>query len=313
MKTLIDQSGLSIAKALTLYKYAFKQNPTFGINIHSENFVPEDIVTLQKEEAIRTSGTPIKLDFFALCLCLEGKSIRKVNQYEFQIEKYSLQLIPAGSLFSFESITEQTQLYFILFTEPFIQAYNNKHVSQNIASLFEYHKENIDHIILASNIYNRVKTIFEDINTELLEKKDDYTMIIKLLILKLLFILKRTKVEKCQAFPKCETRPEQIANHYLDLVEKYFMQFKKVSDYAILLNITPKHLTETINETLNINALSCIHNRILKESLYLLEYTSFNINQIASSLNFNTPSDFSRFFARYCHMSPKEYRLRMQK
>lgn len=314
INTSIEHPHLSIGKALHLYKYAFKQNPTFGIDIHAANFTAnEDVITLQKDETIRSGGAPIKFDFFALCLCLDGKSIRKINQYDFKIEKYSFQLIPAGSIFSFESMTEQTEIYIILFTEPFIKAYKNEHASENIASLFEYHKENIDNIILASNVFNRVKAIFEDINTELLEKKDDYEMIIKLLILKLLFILKRTKVEKCQTFPTYETRSKQIANLYLALIEKHFKQFKKVSDYATLLNITPKHLTETISETLNISALSCIHDRISKESLYLLEYTSLSISQIASFLNFNTPSEFSRFFTHYNHISPKEYRLQMKR
>lgn len=73
--------------------------------------------------------------------------------------------------------------------------------------------------------------------------------------------------------------------------------------------VSSKHLGETVKETLGKNALSCIHHRLFKESLYLLEYTNLSIAQIASMLSFETPSEFSRFFKTHQKITPKAFRL----
>lgn len=305
------QPLLTIDQSLRAYKHAHKKNPSFGMDIFAEDFFAQDVAIVEKDE-MKQKGSPIKFGFFALLLCLSGEEKRTVNQYDFQISKNSFQLIPPGSIFSFEGITEKTEIYIIFFTEDFIKFNKEDHAAESIKSLFEYHKENIDNILLPNNMFTRIKNIYEDINIELHEKKDEYKVVVKLLILKLLFILKREKIEKHNAYLKVETRAEQIAHQYLNLIEKHFLNFKKVSDYADLLQITPKHLTETVKKVLGKNALCYIHQRILQETLYLLEYTNLTITQIASFLNFDTPSEFSRFFKIHHQMTPKQYRLNMR-
>lgn len=303
-----EHSYFSIDEALHVYKYALKRNPTFGIDIFSNTSWDRDVIVLQKEETVK-KGIPIKFGFFALLLCLGGESIRNINQYEFKISETSFQLIPPTSICSFENLTEKTDIYILLFTEEFIKANKDIHIMESVKMLFEFHKDNIDNIFLTDNLFRRVKIVYEDINIELQEKRDDYQSVVRLLILKLLFILKRAKIEKNTHFPRFKTQAERIANQYLILVEKHFIDLKKVSDYAKLLNITPKHLSETIRSIYNKNALSFIHHRIMQESLYLLEYTPSSINQIASLLQFNSPSDFSRFFKSHHKITPHHYRL----
>ena len=72
---------------------------------------------------------------------------------------------------------------------------------------------------------------------------------------------------------------------------------KKVYEYAVLLEITPNHLSETVQQTLNSSALSFIHKRILKEIEYLLSFSDISIKQIASALNFDSASQLKGPFA----------------
>ena len=104
------QPFLNISEALNVYSYALKKNPTFGINIFENKLFDTDVIILQKEESAK-KGTPIKFGFYALLLCLEGESLRRINQYEFKISKTSFQLIPPGTIYSFESVTEKTEIY----------------------------------------------------------------------------------------------------------------------------------------------------------------------------------------------------------
>lgn len=142
------------------------------------------------------------------------------------------------------------------------------------------------------------------------EKQEDYLDIIKLLILKLLFILKRCKTTTTPVTSvHFETKAQKIAHDYLNLVEKQFIEVKKVSDYAKLLNVSSKHLSETIKKVLGNKALFYIHNRLLKEAQYLLEFTNLDIVEISTILHFNNQSVFTKFFKTFCDMTPSQYRL----
>lgn len=300
-------SFLSLNEALKAYKLSFAPYPKFGMDIYRDDLKIEGVAILEKNVKLQ-KNIPLKFNFYALLLCIEGELIRHINQYEYLIPKHSLQLVPPNTIYSFENITENTQVYILLFTEDYIQSNQCKHLSPTIEELFTLHVNNLQPTFLSLSLFTRVLNLFEDINTELHEQEEDYHSIVRLLILKLLFLYKRGK----QNNVTCISRAQQLCNHYLDLIEKNFSQYQKVSEYAKVLEITPKHLGETVKETLRRSALSYIHERLLKESLYLLTYTNLSICQIASSLGFENPSAFTRFFKAHYKMTPKGFRLDIQ-
>ncbi len=91
------------------------------------------------------------------------------------------------------------------------------------------------------------------------------------------------------------------------LIEKH-LNLRTVNGYAELLNITPKHLSETIKDITGKTAREWIHHIILLEAKAKLKQTSLNIAQIADSLNFSDSSLFGKYFKRYAGYSPASYR-----
>lgn len=151
--------------------------------------------------------------------------------------------------------------------------------------------------------------MYEYIDLETKSENSDYKEVIRLHILEMLYILKRRKLLNQHLSLQASTRAEQITSHYLELIEKHFLTQKSVKAYANMLNITSKHLSETIKATTQKSALSFIHARIIKEIVYLLTYTHCSLKQIAAALNFSTQTTCSRFFRQYYKISPKQYRL----
>jgi len=302
-------SLLNMEQVLEVYEGFHKKNPLFGMDVLANNFSPKDIVILYNDIKEK-KGHPIRFDFFALFLCLEGKAKNSVNQYTFDISKNSLQLVLPGSIFSFETYADKSEFYILLFNRNVLLS----HQSENhaIQELIKFHEQNINHIKLPSNIFTHVKTLYEHINVETKCEKSDYTEISRLYILEILYLLKRGKLLNQHLNLQTPTRAEQITSHYLELIEKHFITKKSVKEYAVMLNITSKHLSETIKETTQKSALSFIHTRMLKEIVYLLTYTPYSMKQIAAALNFNTQTTCSRFFRQYYKISPKQYRLDMK-
>jgi len=295
----------TIEQTVNTYKYLFEPNPIFGMDFFADDFKAEDIVLLDDVKT-GSQGIPLRFNYYALFLRLEGETKRTINQFHYLIKPQSLQLVNPGSIYSFKDETIASRTYVLLFNKSFIQ--ENSLVSEVQESLLKFHRDCQTDVILDMALYAQVVSIYEHISSELKAKKDDYKVVVKLLIHQLLYILKREKINIDMR--KYRTRAEQMCAEYLIHIQEHFWQKKSVKEYAEILGVTPKHLSATVKQTLHHTALSYIHVRIIKEIQYLLCFSDMSIKQIAYVLNFDTLSQLGRFFKCHEGVSPRVYRLK---
>lgn len=91
-------------------------------------------------------------------------------------------------------------------------------------------------------------------------------------------------------------------------IEKNFKEKHSASDYANLLNITPKALAKLTKAHLNKTLTSLISERIVIEAKRELYLTNKTVKQIASELGYQDEYYFSRFFKNNTSISPQIYR-----
>ena len=103
-------------------------------------------------------------------------------------------------------------------------------------------------------------------------------------------------------------RAGQLYNQFTELVEKHYLKFRLVQDYADLLFVTAKHLSEVIKKETGQTALSLIHSKVFSEAKFLLCRTELSVKEIADSLNFDTSSHFGRFIKQFSGYNPSDYR-----
>ena len=288
---------LTIEQSINAYKHLLKPAPGFGMDFFADDFEAKELVLLEDNEA-GSQGIPLRFNYYALILRLKGETKRTINQFDYVIKPQSLQLINPGSIFSFEDTSDVAKTYVLLFDKNFIDD----------TLLLEFHQKYQEDVLLDMTQFAEIVKLYEQLNSELKVKKDDYKIIAKLLTTQLLYLLKRAKLS---SEPKKDlTRAQQISSEFLDLIEEHYWQQKSVKEYAQILGITPQHLSETVKTTLHHTALFYIHVRLIKEIQYLLCFSDMSIKQISHALNFETPSQLGRFFKRYEDMSPKAYRLK---
>ena len=92
------------------------------------------------------------------------------------------------------------------------------------------------------------------------------------------------------------------------LVEMHFREKHKVSEYADLLHMSPKSLSNLFSRYFYKSPLKVITERIILESKRLLDFSDKNINEIALTLGFAEVSHFSKFFKLQVGVSPTEYK-----
>jgi AraC family transcriptional activator of pobA len=95
---------------------------------------------------------------------------------------------------------------------------------------------------------------------------------------------------------------------FRDLLRQHIRTKQTVREYADLLSINRNRLNRLCQETLGKNALSIIHNELLKSCKSELLTTSKTISEISYEHNFSAPSNFVRFFKSLTKISPASYR-----
>ena len=149
---------------------------------------------------------------------------------------------------------------------------------------------------------------FEEVFSAYENSKDNEHKIASIKLLALLYQLK----EFTNAFKQWEegfTAPQQMLLHkFIQLVNNFYIDKRTIEEYAGLLNVTPNHLSQSIKSASDKNALSYINERLLSEAKSLIQFTEFDIAEIAYQLNFSDPANFGKFFKKHTDQTPLEYR-----
>jgi len=93
------------------------------------------------------------------------------------------------------------------------------------------------------------------------------------------------------------------------LVEQHFRDKHRVSDYASLLNRSPKTLSNIFQKHSSKSPLQFIQNRKILESKRLLGFSDLQVQEIGHQIGYDDIQSFSRFFKRQTGHSPVSYRM----
>ncbi len=170
---------------------------------------------------------------------------------------------------------------------------------------------NILHSIFFKLNYSKYKDFsphFETVFSAYELSNDNNHTIAKIKLLALLYQLREFTI----AFNQWEegfTSPQQILFHkFIQLINNYYIEKRTIEEYALLLHVTPNHLSQSIKYASGKNALLFINERIISESKSLIQYTDFDMAEIAYKLNFSDPANFGKFFKKHTDLTPMEFR-----
>ncbi len=89
---------------------------------------------------------------------------------------------------------------------------------------------------------------------------------------------------------------KMLVKNFKEIVEKHYMEWHQVKDYAEALYVTPNYLNEVIKSTISISAKDYIQNRLTLEAKRMAVFTNKSSKEIGFELGFEDPSHFSKFF-----------------
>jgi len=247
--------------------------------------------------------------FYEIIWFQEGEGVHYVDFNEYPVTPGSIFFISPGQLHSFDKRHDQKGVVMKICTELFNDEISSDsiYLRYNVFNAFDhlpYSKISEGESVKLLRIVNDMKDELEKPGS--IGHKDYVQSLIKMFIIS----VQRNSQDKGPAM----LNPVRVSHkHFLafrQLIEENYHQLHTVKDYASLLNITPKTLTQYVNECSAYSPLEYINNRIVLEAKRLLRYSTLTVKEIAFRLGYEDPSYFVKFFKRIVNESPADYRER---
>ena len=132
-------------------------------------------------------------------------------------------------------------------------------------------------------------------------------------ILKSLLTIFLAKIERYGKHEEEQTVDYRKPSHLLfirfrQLLEQEYKQLHTVQEYANLLNVSVRSLSNSVNECSGKSPLIFINNRIILEAKRLVRYSDLMIKEIAYMLGYDDPSYFVKHFKRHTGYLPSDFR-----
>lgn len=112
---------------------------------------------------------------------------------------------------------------------------------------------------------------------------------------------------------RTDTYENQVFRRFKELVATHYLTTHEVADYAEMLGVNARKLTDLCKQCGGEGAKHIINQQIIAEAKRALQFSLRPVKEIAFQLSFSTPDQFSRFFKKYTGIPPNEYRDRLVK
>lgn len=175
--------------------------------------------------------------------------------------------------------------------------------------------------LLFNNIYNIPMTaipeqdikiiagIYEQIQYEFELRASSQEEMIRTYLKQL--IIRATRIWKEQRLGKLNEEPQKEIEFFRDfsrLVEIHFRDKHTVADYADLLGVAPKTLSNKFHRLDLAQPNDIIKDRIILEAKRLLNYSDLSVKEISYRLGYDDPAYFNRLFTKKAGDTPSNFK-----
>ncbi|MBT8343180.1 MAG: helix-turn-helix transcriptional regulator [Sulfurovum sp.] len=257
---------------------------------------------LYKRELDHSIEKPHRLEFNAIFIVTKGKGVHTVDFTPYSYVKGTVFFIAKDQVHNF-TINPDSDGYILAFTDSFLSRLVVNEDLNIIYEIFDYIYYAAK-IQLDDTIYGEVLKLIQVLEKEYSIKIDDFKELILRPLLQAI-ILKLSRQRVTQRLP-LEHKDKSL-----------YLQFKKlalnhnytvhVNDYAKLLDVSSKTLTNMLNKYLGKSTKKYLDEHLILQIKRLLLNDNLNIENIADKLYFDEPTNMVKFFKRYEGVTPSQF------
>lgn len=246
---------------------------------------------------------PNRLTYHRILLAEKGAGTLKVDDKTFRIKGQEVFLLAKGQIYAFEAPSTVSG-YVLCFGDCFWEkapssASNCKAVLFNNAAANQCLQLNNAEL---SELIFLFQTLLDEYNKpQYTNQLDAMAAYLKIIMIK----LANVRITEETPF---DSQDYILYRNFMELLGAQFKDRHEVSDYAAMLGITPRRLSDLCKRCGGKTAKEIINEQIVAEAKRSLQFSSAPVKEIAYQLSFSTPEQFSHFFKKNTSFSPAEYR-----
>jgi AraC-like DNA-binding protein/mannose-6-phosphate isomerase-like protein (cupin superfamily) len=250
------------------------------------------------------NSEPHQHNSFELIWVLEGGGHYWVDNEQHEAGPNEVYCLTPGQLHLFKP-SRNLKGYVITFSHEFLLM-----PKENAGLIFH---SNSNHQLSGSTVISLsedVRTEMEDLAVKMLKEFDNFFLLRSEILRGLLniFMIYLTRQYRPVTVPSAKQGNKALVNKFFSTVEKKYMVYKLVAEYADELAVTPNHLNEMVKKVSGFPASHHIRQRVVLEAKRQATYSGSSMKEIAYSLGFDDIAHFSKFFKNFSGRSFTDYK-----
>lgn len=289
-----------------MVKQTIKESDLNKAKTWSESvFLDDDLLLTERINEAPMPTEPRRMNFILIGLCTKGEVMYQLDTQKQVIKPGDILIVSDRHVVdSYRHSDDMEGLCIMMSVHFFREIIQNV---SDVSSLFLFSRQH-PVMSLEQKEIETFKEYFQVIKQKICDQRNHFRKdLIKTLLLAMFYDLSNI-IYRVQYNDKPQTRADAIFTHFIKLVEKNYRQERRVGWYAAQLNITPKHLSETVKNASRRTPNEWIDDYVTLELRVLLKNSTKTIKEIAQELNFPNQSFLGKFFKEHVGVSPSKYR-----
>lgn len=289
-----------------MVKQTIKESDLNKAKTWSESvFLDDDLLLTERINEAPMPTEPRRMNFILIGLCIKGEVMYQLDTQKQVIKPGDILIVSDRHVVdSYRHSDDMEGLCIMMSVHFFREIIQNV---SDVSSLFLFSRQH-PVMRLEQKEIETFKEYFQVIKQKICDQGNHFRKdLIKTLLLAMFYDLSNI-IYRVQYNDKPQTRADAIFTHFIKLVEKNYRQERRVGWYAAQLNITPKHLSETVKNASRRTPNEWIDDYVTLELRVLLKNSTKTIKEIAQELNFPNQSFLGKFFKEHVGISPSKYR-----
>jgi len=249
---------------------------------------------------------PHRHDFFEVLFLLKGSGYHVIDGNKYEIKPPCVFFMSPGQAHKLE-LSHDIEGYIFIFTSDFyLINQGNQDSLIEFPFFYTIHQDNPPLLLTGKRDVDFLETLFQR-GIEEIKGVTEATPDMLRSILDLILTTCATRYQMNKELIH-KGKGQILVKKFFHLIEENNQKNLLLSDYALMIGVTPNHLTQTVKILTGKTSSQIIKAKQLLEIKRLLAHTTLSISEIANQLNFEDQSYFTKFFKRETGWTPLQYR-----
>ncbi|WP_025146854.1 helix-turn-helix domain-containing protein [Pedobacter jeongneungensis] len=276
-----------------------------GLKAKTEKDLKDSFSICYFKEDFCIEPSAYRLTYHRILLLSQGSGEIYIDDQAFLINGQEIFLIAKGQVVDFKGGTKFSG-FELSFGDCFWE--RSPSSANNCKAVLFNNAANNQQLLLNVNDYDQLSTLFGSLYHEFsasayVNKLDALAAYLKIIMIK----IANASAALTAGIDKHDNK---LYRNFIELISQHYQTSHEVGDYADLMGISARKLTELSKKCCGKGAKDLINGQLIAEAKRSLQFSSKPIKEIAYQLNFSSPDHFSHFFKKNTTISPQDYRMR---